>query len=1106
MSTISLVQKKIIKSLLYGNYDLMGIYFSRIYTLGRDSKFWLYSGLEGALIYCIDLRPRVLRFLLFNLKTYEIVFDCELYKKFNQSFQKGTDTFFYFDVNDGYIGFEIPDLEEAASLEKEISLYSDELIKNRLKEIKNMKENELKEKGRQMIQLLATKYDNNSMKQIKPEIIINQNELENSLNTIEIDDDNEKLILTGTGYIGINKELKKIRGLSIEESKNFEENEIFSKYIARNFLTSLMRGLVVPKRKIDRDIMRDIEVKETSEDEPKEVKICINDDEDQEKEEKNEINEEPKNEIIDQEEPENKIIEQEEPENKINEKEEPENEINEQEEPENKTNEKEEPENEIIEQEEPQNEIIEQEEPENEIIEQEEPENKNIEQEEPEDKIIERDEPENNIIEKEQPENEVFEQEEQEDKVIEQEESENKNIEHEETENKIITKEAQDQEKVLNKKKEQEEEIKDSEKPKKNPVNSKGKGVSLLSNSQPQQSQPPLVSIPSKQTSSSKPFDFVAQIAEKKKKLKPVEIKNFESPILKKKQESSNQGGSGTNMIEQIRAKLTQLNKERISIMSNKPQKNPLPNENKNEKILEENKILEEKNNQVQQKPSEFKVILKKINQKAQEPKDNIQTNIIQKKNNQNNLVSDNIIQNESNNNSSEVISEKGNEITPPISTLPPSQPPVESIPPKQPSSSKPIDFAAQLAEKKKNLKHIEPKNNDSPALKKKEEVPNSGDTNNNTATMIMAKKNQLKKVGETVTSKNIINEKPNNIIQKSEINKNSIPQNIKQKSEINKSFIPENITQKPEINKSSLPQNIIQKFENNKSSIPQNITQKPEINKSSIPSNLTQKPEINKNSKPTNLTQKPENNKSSILQNIIQKFEKNKSSIPTNIAQKSENNKSTIPENITQKPEINKSSISENITQKPENNKSSITTNIIQKFENNKSSIQQNIKQKPEISKSSITTNITQKPEINKSSIPTNITQKPEINKSSIAPKKPPVYFPIKTEPIKNQINKNIPTETKNDMRKSQPIRIEETIKSINQKISTENKKTIINTNSNKSTNNTNNINPNPNPKPSIVNVGKKLPISTSFAERLAAIQAKFGAKEANKNISGNG
>ena len=133
MSSISLVQTKIIKSLLYGNYDIIKIYYARIYTLGKDSKFWLYSGLEGALVYCIDLRPRVLRFLLFNLKTYEIVFDCELYKKFNQAFQKGTDTFFYFGVNDGYIGLEIPDENEAADLEEEISSYSDEVLKKRLK-------------------------------------------------------------------------------------------------------------------------------------------------------------------------------------------------------------------------------------------------------------------------------------------------------------------------------------------------------------------------------------------------------------------------------------------------------------------------------------------------------------------------------------------------------------------------------------------------------------------------------------------------------------------------------------------------------------------------------------------------------------------------------------------------------------------------------------------------------------------------------------------------------------------------------------------------------------------------------------------------------------
>ena len=143
MSEISLVQKKIICSLLYGYYDILSIYFARIYTVGKENKFWLYSGLEGALVYCIDLRAKVLRFLLFNLKTYEIVFDCELYKKFNLDFQKGNDTFYFFGVNGGYIGLEIPNKQEADKLGEEIASLSEDLVKNKLKKIKHMKENEL---------------------------------------------------------------------------------------------------------------------------------------------------------------------------------------------------------------------------------------------------------------------------------------------------------------------------------------------------------------------------------------------------------------------------------------------------------------------------------------------------------------------------------------------------------------------------------------------------------------------------------------------------------------------------------------------------------------------------------------------------------------------------------------------------------------------------------------------------------------------------------------------------------------------------------------------------------------------------------------------------
>ena len=255
--TVSLVQKKIIHSILYGNYDIINIYYGRIYTCGKDSKFWLYSGLEGALVYCIETRIKVLRFLLFDLKTYEIVFDCELYKKFNKSFTKGTDTFYYFGVNEGYIGFEIPDPEEVQAL-VDIVQNSDDLVKTRLKEYKPMKENELKEKGRQMIQLLKQRLGSSGNSSVKSEIIINQGELENSINTVDVDDENGRLILTGSGHKGIDKELKKVRGLSIEQNTNNTDNAIFSKYIARNILGSLMRGLVVPKRKIDRIIMNEL--------------------------------------------------------------------------------------------------------------------------------------------------------------------------------------------------------------------------------------------------------------------------------------------------------------------------------------------------------------------------------------------------------------------------------------------------------------------------------------------------------------------------------------------------------------------------------------------------------------------------------------------------------------------------------------------------------------------------------------------------------------------------------------------------------------------------------------------------------------------------------
>ena len=92
-----------------------------------------------------------------DLKTYEIVFDCELYKKFDKAYKKGTERFYYFEVENGFIGFEIPDKEQAEILSSSIISFGVDSLKKRLMEYKVMKENEIKDKAKKMLGLLEKK-------------------------------------------------------------------------------------------------------------------------------------------------------------------------------------------------------------------------------------------------------------------------------------------------------------------------------------------------------------------------------------------------------------------------------------------------------------------------------------------------------------------------------------------------------------------------------------------------------------------------------------------------------------------------------------------------------------------------------------------------------------------------------------------------------------------------------------------------------------------------------------------------------------------------------------------------------------------------------------
>ena len=94
------------------------------------------------------------------------------------------------------------------------------------------------------------------------------------------------------------------------------------------------------------------------------------------------------------------------------------------------------------------------------------------------------------------------------------------------------------------------------------------------------------------------------------------------------------------------------------------------------------------------------------------------------------------------------VSSNKGKGIPPPPPPPPP-PPKVAPIAPSKPSSSKPVDLAAELEAKKSNLQHVEVKDYVSPALKSPEEGGGQA-TGNSMMAMIMAQRNQMKKVGGT--------------------------------------------------------------------------------------------------------------------------------------------------------------------------------------------------------------------------------------------------------------------------------------------------------------------------------------------------------------------
>ena len=257
---ISLAQKKIIKSILYPNYIILSNSFSfcRIYTTIESLQNWVYTGLEGAIIVGLEIKTKICKFFLFDLDTFEILFECVILNKLSQdNFKKGNERFYYYQIDKVFIGFEIPKIEEGSILCGVIQNLTDNLIKKTINDFPNLPEVKFNELVTKAINLFNKKLNEENKPKINAsdKLIINELELEKYIDAVDLDEKNGKIIIKGNGIGGIDEVLKKIKGdlIAIDNSLKIGNRDVFERQISNNILNSYQKGILIPKRKINRE-------------------------------------------------------------------------------------------------------------------------------------------------------------------------------------------------------------------------------------------------------------------------------------------------------------------------------------------------------------------------------------------------------------------------------------------------------------------------------------------------------------------------------------------------------------------------------------------------------------------------------------------------------------------------------------------------------------------------------------------------------------------------------------------------------------------------------------------------------------------------------------
>ena len=243
------IKKKVIQSLLYSNYQVITYAYCRMYSCSLNSKNWLFSNIEGILTLAIKTSTKALYFFIHDMNSFEIYLECELYKNINSQYFENTENFHYFEVKGGFIGFEFASSTEAQNLLREIRTLNDSEIASRIKQDKLIN---VQSAGINNISLLKQKFYQDGFyqeHQIQSNLEISQGELIEFIDCVEFDESQNKFIFNKNDNNGLDNQIKHLKGINfdLKDNAGISSTNGFAELLSQNIWNNLKKNLLEEK-------------------------------------------------------------------------------------------------------------------------------------------------------------------------------------------------------------------------------------------------------------------------------------------------------------------------------------------------------------------------------------------------------------------------------------------------------------------------------------------------------------------------------------------------------------------------------------------------------------------------------------------------------------------------------------------------------------------------------------------------------------------------------------------------------------------------------------------------------------------------------------------